>query len=209
MARPVAWSVDLRGRRDALRPALGAMGGVGLRLRNIAAMFGAMSPRMKSRVLGRAARVAVAVAWVMGSAGCWELRSGPLVAADAADTGTLLACGSGTHLCGSTCVSDTLVTSCGSSCTPCVASTGFSATCVAGMCGEGPPCPTGMAYIPAGSFLMGDADTASFNAQPPHMVTLSAYCMDLTEVTVAAYRGCTAPECTTPTTGSSTLAEKG
>jgi formylglycine-generating enzyme required for sulfatase activity len=58
-----------------------------------------------------------------------------------------------------------------------------------------------MAYIPAGSFLMGDADTLSFRAQPPHMVTLSAYCMDLTEVTVAAYRGCTAPGCTTPSTG--------
>jgi formylglycine-generating enzyme required for sulfatase activity len=58
-----------------------------------------------------------------------------------------------------------------------------------------------MAYIPAGSFLMGDADTLSFRAQPPHMVTLSAYCMDLTEVTVAAYRGCTAPGCTTPSSG--------
>jgi len=46
---------------------------------------------------------------------------------------------------------------------------------------------------------MGDADTASLRAQPPHMVTLSAYCMDLTEVTVAAYRGCTS--CTAPTAG--------
>ena len=58
-------------------------------------------------------------------------------------------------------------------------------------------CPSGMAYIPAGSFLMGDAD--SIGAQPPHMVTLSPYCMDLTEVTVAAYRGCTS--CTAPTAG--------
>jgi formylglycine-generating enzyme required for sulfatase activity len=58
-----------------------------------------------------------------------------------------------------------------------------------------------MVYIPAGSFMMGDADTASNGAQPPHMVTLSAYCMDLTEVTVRAYRGCTAPECTTPNEG--------
>ena len=49
---------------------------------------------------------------------------------------------------------------------------------------------------------MGDADTLSRGAQPPHMVTLSAYCMDLTEVTVAAWRGCTAPGCTTPSTGS-------
>jgi len=60
-------------------------------------------------------------------------------------------------------------------------------------------CPAGMAYIPAGSFLMGDADTESRNAQPPHMVSLSAYCMDLTEVTVAAYRGC--KSCTAPTAG--------
>jgi formylglycine-generating enzyme required for sulfatase activity len=58
-----------------------------------------------------------------------------------------------------------------------------------------------MACIPSGTFLMGDADTLSNGAQPPHMVTLSAYCMDLTEVTVAAYRGCTAPGCTTPSTG--------
>jgi serine/threonine-protein kinase len=55
-----------------------------------------------------------------------------------------------------------------------------------------------MAYIRAGSFLMGD--TVSVNAQPPHMVTLSAYCMDLTEVTVAAYRRCMAPGCTAPRT---------
>ncbi len=64
------------------------------------------------------------------------------------------------------------------------------------------PCPLDMAYIPAGTFVMGDADATSFGAQPPHMVTLSAYCMDLTEVTVAAYRACTAVGCTTPTTGS-------
>ena len=62
-------------------------------------------------------------------------------------------------------------------------------------------CPPGMVLIPPGSFTMGDADTLSRGAQPPHMVTLSAYCMDLTEVTVAAYRGCTAPGCTTPGTG--------
>ena len=51
-------------------------------------------------------------------------------------------------------------------------------------------CPEGMALIPAGTFSMGDADTASNTAQPPHLVTLSAFCMDLTEVTVAAYRSC-------------------
>ena len=64
-------------------------------------------------------------------------------------------------------------------------------------------CPTGMAFIPAGTFLMGDADLSSAGAQPAHMVTLLAYCMGLKEVTVAAYRDCTAPGCTPPSTGSS------
>lgn len=59
-------------------------------------------------------------------------------------------------------------------------------------------CPTGMVLIPAGSFMMGDA--AGYQAQPAHMVTLSAFCMDLTEVTVAAWRGCSAPGCTAPDT---------
>ena len=63
----------------------------------------------------------------------------------------------------------------------------------------GGSCPAGMIYLPAGSFLMGDPDPESRGAQPQHMVTLSAFCMDLTEVTVAAYRGCT--NCTAPTAG--------
>ena len=66
-----------------------------------------------------------------------------------------------------------------------------------------PACPAGTVLVPAGSFMMGDADTASDGAQPPHMVTMSAYCMDLTEVTVAAYRGCTATGCTPPSSGGS------
>jgi len=65
-----------------------------------------------------------------------------------------------------------------------------------------PSCPSGMVLIPAGSFIMGDADAESAYAQPPHMVTLSAFCLDLTEVTVAAWRGCTAAGCTAPDTGS-------
>jgi hypothetical protein len=155
-------------------------------------------------------------------------------------------CGSGTHVCGSSCVSDTAVTSCGTSCTACPVPTGGSATCSGGACGQScpsgtslcgsacvaltttancgacgractvdqscsggtcvsagdagtGPCPAGMVYIPAGRFQIGDSETASANAQPPHRVTLSAYCMDLTEVTVAAYRGCTS--CTAPTAG--------
>ena len=46
--------------------------------------------------------------------------------------------------------------------------------------------------------MMGDADIASWGASPPHMVTVSAFCMDLTEVTVAAFVMCTASQCTAP-----------
>jgi formylglycine-generating enzyme required for sulfatase activity len=63
---------------------------------------------------------------------------------------------------------------------------------------DGGSCPTGMALVPAGTFVMGDADTASYGAQPPHQVILSAFCMDISEVTVAAYRACR--ECTVPDT---------
>jgi formylglycine-generating enzyme required for sulfatase activity len=57
-----------------------------------------------------------------------------------------------------------------------------------------------MAYISAGTFVMGDAEISG--ARPTHTVTLSTYCIDLTEVTVAAYRRCNATGCTTPNTGS-------
>ena len=118
--------------------------------------------------------------------------------ATAADAGAPVdtgACSSGTTLCGGACVALTTTANCGACGRACTS----GQTCSGGACVS--PCPAGMAYIPAGSFLMGDADTLSNGAQPPHMVTLSAYCMDLTEVTVAAYRGCTAPGCTTPSTG--------
>ncbi len=68
-------------------------------------------------------------------------------------------------------------------------------SCNAGVCTP-PPCPVGMRLIPAGMFTMGNA---SF--QPMHNVRLSAFCMDDTEVTVAAYRGCaSAARCTAPST---------
>lgn len=67
------------------------------------------------------------------------------------------------------------------------------------------PCGSGMALIPAGSFTMGDADTSSADAQPPHRVTLSAFCVDLTEVTVADWRRCTAARCTAPDTGTACI----
>jgi formylglycine-generating enzyme required for sulfatase activity len=42
-------------------------------------------------------------------------------------------------------------------------------------------CPPGMASVPGGSFVMGDRGD---------QVTVASYCMDLTEVTVAAYGAC-------------------
>ena len=48
--------------------------------------------------------------------------------------------------------------------------------------------------------MMGDADTAVAFAQPVHTVTVSTFCMDVTEVTVSAYGACTATGCTAPNT---------
>lgn len=56
-------------------------------------------------------------------------------------------------------------------------------------------CPPGMTYIPAGTFLMGDPVGDDRGALPVHRVSISPFCMDRTEVTVAAYRTCTAPGC--------------
>ena len=50
-------------------------------------------------------------------------------------------------------------------------------------------CPDGMAEIPGGKFFMG-SDTGEDNEKPAHNVTLSPYCMDLTEVPVADYKAC-------------------
>jgi len=54
-----------------------------------------------------------------------------------------------------------------------------------------PTCPEGMALIPAGTFMMGSPEGEGSAAEhPQHPVSLSAFCMDRTEVTVAAYRVC-------------------
>lgn len=58
------------------------------------------------------------------------------------------------------------------------------------------PCPAGMVLIPAGEFDMGS--TMAKNEQPVHRVRLSAFCIDRTEVTVAAYRACPTTACTEP-----------
>ena len=46
--------------------------------------------------------------------------------------------------------------------------------------------PAGMVVVPAGTFVMGAADGA-YDEAPPHRVTLRAFAMDRTEVTVAAF----------------------
>jgi len=54
-----------------------------------------------------------------------------------------------------------------------------------------PSCPQGMTMIPGGKFFMGSDDRKDEeNERPAHQVTLAAYCMDTTEVTVAQYKAC-------------------
>jgi formylglycine-generating enzyme required for sulfatase activity len=61
------------------------------------------------------------------------------------------------------------------------------------------PCPSApdMLAIPAGTFRMGTND-GDPDEKPVHAVTVAAFCMDPTEVTVAAYKGCTS--CSAPST---------
>lgn len=56
-------------------------------------------------------------------------------------------------------------------------------------------CPPEMVLIPGGTFLMGDA---AVNATPRHFVTLRAFCMDRTEVTVTQYQACPPSQCSLP-----------
>jgi formylglycine-generating enzyme required for sulfatase activity len=54
-------------------------------------------------------------------------------------------------------------------------------------------CPEEMVPVVAGTFLMGSPEgEGDSDEQPQHEVTLSAYCIDKTEVTVAAYAACVA-----------------
>jgi formylglycine-generating enzyme required for sulfatase activity len=54
-------------------------------------------------------------------------------------------------------------------------------------------CPEGMVPVPAGTFRMGSPEgQGEPNEQPQHAVTLPSYCIDTTEVTVAAYAACVA-----------------
>ena len=50
-------------------------------------------------------------------------------------------------------------------------------------------CPKGMVFVPGGTFQMGSND-GNANEKPVHAVTVQDFCMDVTEVTVAAYLEC-------------------
>ncbi|WP_437736130.1 SUMF1/EgtB/PvdO family nonheme iron enzyme [Sorangium sp. So ce1335] len=53
-------------------------------------------------------------------------------------------------------------------------------------------CPAGMVFVPAGTFTMGSPSGEGYSAEelPPREITVSAFCMHQTEVTVAQYRQC-------------------
>lgn len=79
---------------------------------------------------------------------------------------------------------------------PWAAPTSFSAPAATGTC------PEGMVRIEAGSFEMGSpAGEGTAEEHPLHTVTLSAYCIDRTEVTVAAYEACAAQKACPPAPG--------
>jgi formylglycine-generating enzyme required for sulfatase activity len=60
-------------------------------------------------------------------------------------------------------------------------------------------CLDGMVPVPAGTFQMGSpAGVGEPDEHPQHEVTLSAYCIDKTEVTVAAYAACVEAKGCTP-----------
>jgi formylglycine-generating enzyme required for sulfatase activity len=69
-------------------------------------------------------------------------------------------------------------------------------------------CPEGMVYIPGGTFQMGSPEgEGGSDERPQHAVTLSAYCLDRTEVTVSAYAECVAEgDCREPSRGSGRFA---
>jgi formylglycine-generating enzyme required for sulfatase activity len=65
-------------------------------------------------------------------------------------------------------------------------------------------CAANQVAIPGGTFMLGSTDTASAWDAPAHSVTVGRFCIDKTEVTVAAYDECkTAGACTNPLTGTS------
>ncbi|HET7499929.1 MAG TPA: bifunctional serine/threonine-protein kinase/formylglycine-generating enzyme family protein [Kofleriaceae bacterium] len=63
-------------------------------------------------------------------------------------------------------------------------------------------CPDSMVVVPAGSFEMGSLDgVGEADEHPRHRVTLSAFCLDRTEVTVMAYAACVVAGACSPPPG--------
>lgn len=62
-------------------------------------------------------------------------------------------------------------------------------------------CANGMIEVPAGTFKMGFAN-GELDESPVHSVTLSAFCIDRTEVTVSQYRECVSAGRCTPASSS-------
>lgn len=66
-----------------------------------------------------------------------------------------------------------------------------SSASVAPAVAAAPKCPDGMVFIDGGQFFMGSDDPkADDDEKPSHNVTLSPYCIDVHEVTVAEYKAC-------------------
>jgi formylglycine-generating enzyme required for sulfatase activity len=78
---------------------------------------------------------------------------------------------------------------------PAVSEPGPTATPPVSPPSQGSNCPSGMAWIPSGSFMMG-SDNGNSDEKPVHRVELEGFCLDITPVTVDAYarcRGCSTP----------------
>lgn len=52
------------------------------------------------------------------------------------------------------------------------------------------PCPAGMNVVAGGSYMMGSNDKGFPLWKPAHKVTIDSFCLNTTEVTVAAYKKC-------------------
>jgi formylglycine-generating enzyme required for sulfatase activity/serine/threonine protein kinase len=60
-------------------------------------------------------------------------------------------------------------------------------------------CPTGMVLVPGGRFVMGSDEPTFKLWQPAHKVNLDTFCIDIDEVTAAAYKACSdVGECQRP-----------
>jgi formylglycine-generating enzyme len=110
---------------------------------------------------------------------------------------TVVTCPPGSHFEGGVCLGD-LSTDCpagmtfrsGTGCVPVLAQQPIdpppTAGVPAGLTPSGSKCPAGMALVKGGSFKL-----TGYHASAGSTVTVKDYCLDLTEVTVGAYKSCT------------------